>query len=168
MRSEIVKNYIRELTSSEILELSEDYYERAIAYLSELRSRGEYDKRALEEYEILEDALKFTLLLRLKKIIESILNGEKVMYERLLNYEKDALRGILDSIRRLTEQTEERGRRIPRREHGHILVRFLKRYPKIIASNGRSYGPFKKEDLAYLPAIDVKFLKSKNVVEEFQ
>jgi len=169
MKSEIVKSYIKELTSNEILELREDYYERAIEYLRDLRTRGEHDKRVLEEYEILGEALKFTFLIRLKKVLDAILNGEEVMYERLLNYERDALRGVLDVIRKLTTEIEKgEGGKVARREQRRILVRFLKKYPKIIASNGRSYGPFKEEDLAYLPSLDVRFLKDRKIVEEIQ
>ncbi|RLG63596.1 hypothetical protein DRN89_03465, partial [archaeon] len=71
--------------------------------------------------------------------------------------------------RKLTTEIEKgEGGKVARREQRRILVRFLKKYPKIIASNGRSYGPFKEEDLAYLPSLDVRFLKDRKIVEEIQ
>ncbi|MDI6690628.1 MAG: hypothetical protein QME50_02025, partial [Candidatus Bathyarchaeota archaeon] len=54
------------------------------------------------------------------------------------------------------------------KEHKVVVLRFIKDVPAIIGSDMKTYGPFKSEDIASLPAENAKILIKQGLAEKVE
>jgi DNA replication factor GINS len=112
---------------------------------------------------------------RMKKIVDAALSGQNVATEMLPEEEAEFAKIVAthvgDYYRFVDElvlgglSTEER---IPSKpaEVRLEVVRFLSDFPAIIGVDLKTYGPFKSEDIATLPAENASALISQGVVKQ--
>ena len=53
-------------------------------------------------------------------------------------------------------------------EFDYILIRFLKKTPPLVGIDLINYGPFQKEDLAYMPSKNAKILLNEKFAEKIE
>ena len=137
---ELIKALMEELTSEELRPLSRDFFNRL--------------------FDVSEECVfnlgKYLLLWRLMKVLQVMAEGSDIEWGKLTDVERDIVKYI---------ERKLQGPRRARHKRRYALVKFLKKYPKILASNGKSYGPFSQGDMALLPITDALTLEEKGVVE---
>ena len=158
---------LREENSNKQLNaLPRDYYERIGEYIGELKrllqETDQKSTRAILLSKELQQARKIARDLiaeRRLKIIRFVTEGkilskeemtveDEVLYSSILSAMNSFNEEIQRSVERKIEKSDETQEETPKR----ILVRFLREIPAIIGSDMRTYGPFKTEDIAALPA----------------
>jgi len=137
---ELIGVLMEELTSEELKPLSRDFFDRLF--------------NVSEEY--IFNLGKYLLLWRLMKVLQVMAEGGDIEWSKLTDVERDIVKYI--------ERKLQGSRRVEHKRR-YALVKFLKKYPKILASNGKSYGPFSQGDVALLPITDALTLEEKGVVE---
>jgi DNA replication factor GINS len=85
---------------------------------------------------------------------ENLLEEEKVFYDQLVNL-----------IKKRREEKLEKILRGEKKEFATVVV-FKEDVPQFVGVDEKTYGPFKKGDIAKLPEENVKILLARNVVEE--
>ncbi|RLI14636.1 MAG: hypothetical protein DRO43_03485 [Candidatus Hecatellales archaeon] len=160
MFNELYEVWLRESETSKLQKLKPDFYRHLGEYFRSLRReveeadekslKGRLRLRELEKAEALASDL---LKLRLKKIFNLLEEAEKppealnlaeeevAVYSRV----KEAFQAAEALREAVLSGVEEKP------EEKLVLVRFLKEASARVDSNLKTYGPFKEEDVAYLP-----------------
>jgi len=171
-RKRMLELLLREMESVDLLRIEEDFYEKTAKKLLHFKNFIESisDKNIredmLRQFSSTERVLKILLLLRIKKALEEIMSKDTIDYSKLPRLEREILFQVLDKYDRFLRRFQRtlQGKQYPKKT-GYRLVYFLKRYPKILASNGKSYGPFRENDLALLPLADANYLEKRGIVK---
>jgi DNA replication factor GINS len=155
--SDLYRVWKRERESSALQELPEDFYSKLGSYVkSLLEKEKELDVKSLRRQilsvEIARVGYMITSLihLRFKKI------SERQASERIHVKEE------VSFCKRLLSVIEERDKLIKEilagrfSERKYVLIRFLQSVPSVMGSDMRVYGPFKAEDVAFIPVEDAK------------
>ncbi len=170
----------RERWSRELQRLPDGFLEEMREYAQRLREQGRMVDRssligriAERERENAERMWRELLELRVRKIIEAVLEGRAIPIENLTPEEKGLHAGIGRLIAEHLEKmrsTPTRGVSIPRGKppKGMKVVRFLQSTPAIIGVDMKTYGPFKAEDVALLPEENAENLIRRGIAKEVE
>ncbi|KYH37922.1 MAG: hypothetical protein AYL28_004780 [Candidatus Bathyarchaeota archaeon B23] len=170
----------RERWSRELQRLPEGFLEEMRDYARRLREQGRMLDRssivgriAERERENAERMWRELLELRVRKIVEAVLEGRALPIEALTPEEK----GLHASLGRLMAEHLEKMRSSQPREvaiprgrppKGMKIVRFLQPIPAIIGVDMKTYGPFKAEDVALLPEENAENLIRRGIAKEVE
>ena len=176
MYKELLEAWIRERDGEELQPLPKDFYKRLSSYFRR-RIEGSriVDPRSISARLIRTEtanALRlFTKLyeLRLRKIMSMALEAMDVPRSNLTEEEAELLNYIeaFKEARDKLAETIADGREpkvTPLKSRKMALVRFLKESPAIVGVDLKSYGPFKPEDVAYIPKENAEVLEKRGVV----
>jgi DNA replication factor GINS len=130
---------------------------------------------AEKEFEILQRLSTEIAKTRMKKIVDAALSGRSVEIEVLAQEEAEFAKLIAthvgDYCRFIDElglgalSSEQEAPTQPSKARLEV-VRFLSDFPAIIGVDLKTYGPFKSEDLATLPAENASALVNQGVVKQ--
>ncbi len=175
MYEKLLKALMDEGRSEELLKLEDDFAKRVSEYLTKLDRKisnmAEDDLRRIlleKEKEIIMLAYDQLVKLRILKITVYALTGKRdLLKEELLTVDE---REFLTGLKRILEKTRKN---ILRREidieKELIVVRILKDIPeKIVGVDLKTYGPYKKEDVAAIPYMYAKILIDKGYAEPIE
>jgi len=160
---ELTRILLREYEEKELTQLDRYFYQRLMKCISKLKS-SPTDEIKLREHliDFLTKRFRELITVRMCKAMYSYALDGSIERNFLLPEEKQILDIILGKIEKLVQ-----GQRIE--IHGlkreYRIVRFLKPYPRFVASDSLSYGPFAAEDIAFIPSSDAKDLKEREIVE---
>jgi DNA replication factor GINS len=128
-----------------------------------------------KEFKILQRLSTEIAKTRMKKIVDAALSGEGIGSEALAQEESEFAKTVATHIgdyysfvddlvlgRLSTEETAPSRTAQAKLE----VVRFLSDFPAIIGVDLKTYGPFKSEDIATLPAENASALISQQVVKQ--
>jgi DNA replication factor GINS len=168
--SDLYKAWRSEKASSVPQPLPHDFYQRTTIYLKglaeELAStdvhtiQGRLLVREKEMTERLLDELRKT---RLEKILLAAQNRVPIQSGDLTEEEMITVNEIRQSLSSLG-QPQRQGRLADEL----IVVRFLQDIPEIVGVDLRTYGPFKKEDVASLPSANAYALERQGAVRAIE
>jgi len=162
--------------------LDEDFFREMSEYASRLRERARMVEKgsvrgriAEKEKENAERMLRELFNLRLRKIVSAEMEGAALDASALTPDE----RNIQAELRRLLSEHSERLKGIlmgraplpevrPRREGGFKVVRFVEALPAIIGIDMKTYGPFRPEDVASIPAENAESLIKRGIAKEVE
>lgn len=175
MYQELLEAWMRERGSGELQPLPKDFYRRLSLYfrrrleLSRIVDPKSVSAEAIQAET--ENALRvFTKLykLRVHKIISMALESTEVPRANLTEEEStllDYIRAFKEAYDKLAEAVSEgmEPKLPPLRAEEMVLVRFLKESPAIVGVDLKNYGPFKPEDVAYIPKENADILEKKGV-----
>jgi len=180
MYNELYEVWRQELEDVEPVKLPDDFYLRVADYLKKIREESRMlDKRTVKanllkkEWQNVKRMLHEFLQKRYKKLIRKVAYGEKIPMDALTTEEKkifsdvspfaEAFRTFAKSLIQghFLEIKVEKGSKI-------VVLRFLKDIPAIIGSDLKTYGPFKAEDVASLPAENAKILVKQKLAEKVE
>ena len=192
--AEVTSALARELETSELEPLDENFYKEALNLLKSLRESMETDIFANYEYRVIVSSLRKIFLLRIKKLVNSILEQGTVPDIELPEEERKIAEQLIEVIRffqgelkkeSVEKRVEARGITTQGKEEedrGHIeslqkeerkqrpiikqgvLVIFSKPYSKILIE-GLPLGPFSSGDLAFIPRRLAEELREKGIVD---
>lgn len=181
MYSELYEGWKRELQSTELEKLPSDFYPSIADYLRRLREEGRMlDKRTVKarllrgEVQNVKRMLRELIRARYKKLMRKAAEAEKVASEFLTAEEESLLKGVLP----LAEAYQAFASNLLQGhfvqmgavecQHKNAVLRFLKDVPAIIGADMKTYGPFKIEDVASLPAGNAKILIKQSLAEKVE
>jgi len=171
VRRTIIEHFLKELETQTLLTLEKNFYEKMFEEIRALKeaalksSNKDLRKKVLQESSDLEEILRRLFLCRIVKAIKRLSEEGEVEYGKLLDIEKDALYCIIGKYEKIQRRVENELTKRKTPKQRYRLVCFVKNYPKILASDGRSYGPFRENDVVLLPVADALYLKRKGVVK---
>jgi len=163
----------REKESEELQHLGKRFYAELSAYVRKLKGETKMldDKTliarlTLEESENVKRVVTDLVRTRYAKLSKGVQEGksipldhltseENVVYNSVLSTENNVesiIQGILRG--RVPPFKEDKVTEMPR----GMLIRFIQAIPAIVGSNMKTYGPFKAEDIAYLPVENAESL----------
>ena len=160
---------IRELLEEDISPVDLDFFKNIWEEI--VRIRAEIDKipdkkmrqNMVQSIIFLKEDIKNLVYVRLSKIIRSLIYTDFQSIEGKLS---DIERKVILSIFRVMEDYFPEKRKSEESIiRNFAIIFFLKKYPVILASNGKSYGPFEAGDIACLPLPDARFLIRKGVAK---
>lgn len=167
----------RELESSELSELPQDFYGIAALRIKQLRlyeltGISEEVKGAAKGLRELLVSMIFDLIeLRVKKMVSAGLEGRAVngdIYERPLVEALVSFLNEVDTLKRAVHDgdVKELQERYKSYRAGYRLVRFKSGIDSFVGIDLIEYGPFEEGDLVVLPFENAKTLIERNVVED--
>jgi DNA replication initiation complex subunit (GINS family) len=179
MYNELFTIWKKEKTNDELQDLERDYYQQLMAFLTKIKgNKKDSNKESLEhklskkEFHKIEKLVLETIEIRFQKIVKAISSGnqisskvltkeEKTIYEELMkgfqffeNFRNEILRGEID---------KKSGSNGNPTEDTKLLVRFVEDVPSLMGVDMKTYGPFKKEDIAMLLKDNAKVLIDRGV-----
>lgn len=151
-----------------LTKLPEDFYISLSAYLEQKRNLKE-DRRTALEMKNIELLLEDIFNRRERKILnfaiiaartgippENISMDEREFFDRIVAEIKGRRN---DSLRKMLGDKKE--------ELANLIV-FKEDVPEFVALDEKTYGPFKKGDIAKLPEENMKMLVERGIAEEFK
>jgi len=170
-------NYFKaEKNTKDLLDIPKDIYKRIAKYLS--RFEGLEESKDINyllmqrEKELILDIAERLIDIRVEKAeklgekneqILKLTDEEKYIFDALIKKEKRR-RIVLEALKKGREKELEKvSKWVSSRT---LLVRFLQDLPAIVGSDMKSYGPFKKEDIANLPYDNAIVLIKGGMAEE--
>ncbi|MDH7477935.1 MAG: hypothetical protein QHH17_06100 [Candidatus Bathyarchaeota archaeon] len=180
MYSELYEVWKDELENVELVKLSDDFYLRVAEYLKRVREESRMlDKRTVKanllkkEWQNVKRMLRELTQARYKKLVKKLAKGEKIPLDALTMEEKKVFTGVssfADAYLNFAKSLIQ-GQFLKvemEKKHKVVVLRFLKDVPAIIGSDMKTYGPFKTEDIASLPAENAKILVKQGLAEKVE
>jgi len=182
---ELFEAWRKERKSRQLQPLPEGFYKDLAQYINKLKEavmkkEGIEQKLAAKELENAKNLAKSLIKTRFLKIMRGIMLKKPLPEENIAPEERELrsqiekVREVFNSLlRRILALDEAKGRadrgglfegeaKKPKR----ILVRLLRDVPVIVGADMRPYGPFKREDVAVLPAENALALVGRGVAVE--
>ena len=182
---ELFEAWRRERKNRQLQPLPKDFYKNLAQYIKTLRekaSRAEGIERRLAERELenAENLAKSLMKTRFLKIMRRVIMKKPIPKENLAPEEvelKEQIQRVQEAFRSLLRQAlalSEAGGKVKleglleeeAKKPKRILVRLLRDVPAIVGADMRPYGPFKREDIAVLPAENALALVGRGVAVE--
>jgi DNA replication factor GINS len=180
MYDELLEAWKTEKLNVEIQPLPRDFYVRLAEYIRKIREeRRMLDEKTVKgslmkkEEENVKKMAAELIQIRYEKIMSLIRRGEVVPASNLTDEEErwsqeSSLQ--LDSFKKFTEKLlQGRLEKVEeKRNSGQMVVRLLRDIPEIVGADMKTYGPFKKEDIASLPKENAKVLIKQGAAVEIE
>jgi len=174
MYSDLYQAWKTEKFSSLPQPLPSDLYHRAIMYLNgidqELSTTDTHTVQGrllLMEKEMTERLLDELRQTRIQKIMAAAQNRIPIQTTSLTEEESTALEKIKQSLTSLDQQLPASPKKEDLAEELRV-VRFLEDIPEIVGVDLKIYGPFKKEDVASLPAPNAQALEKQGAAKPIE
>lgn len=169
---ELIRKIQREEQSSpKLIKLPENFFERVASYLQHKRELVEKkeDRKAALEIKNVERLVENIFNRRERKIINQaiITVRTQIPPENLTEEEKEFFESLVELIKKRRKEKLEEILKIPKKEEVELVV-FKEEVPEFVGADGKSYGPFKKGDIAKLPEENIKILIKRGIVEKFK
>ncbi|HDJ96612.1 MAG TPA: DNA replication complex GINS family protein, partial [Candidatus Aenigmarchaeota archaeon] len=171
---EVIRNVHRaERRSAKLTKLPEDFFEKVNDYLNRKRFLAEkkMDEKAFLEVRNIERLIEEVFNIRERKIINQALIAVRtgIPPENLTKEESDFFNKVVELLKR---RREEELKRILERgevtEEKIKLLIFKEDVPEFVGADMKTYGPFKKGDIAKLPDENAELLVKAGKAEFFE
>lgn len=180
MYEELYKTWKREKETSSLQPLPEDFYEKVANYIKRIREeRRMLDNKTTKgklikiEFENVKKMIEEILRIRLEKILDTLKSGEEIPKNYLAREERrigEKTLPIAEYFQELTKNLFQG--KLPEasrgKERSKIVIRFLRDVPAIVGVDLKTYGPFKKEDVASLPIENARVLVRQGLAVEVE
>ncbi len=166
---ELIRKIQREEQSSQkLVKLPENFFDAVAEYISKKR-RNRDDKRSVLEVRNIERLIEDIFNRRERKIINmAIINARTgILPENLTEEEKIFYQSLLETIKKRRENNLKKILE-EKKEEIVTLVVFKEDFPEFLGIDEKTYGPFKKGDIARLPEENIRPLLEKGIVEKFE
>ena len=172
MYSELYKAWKSEKSSALPQPLPADFYRQTMMYLNGINDElSTTDTHTIQgrllvtEKEMTERLLNELRQTRIQKIVSSAQNQIPIQPTSLIEEESNVFEKIKQSLSSLRQQPPDRNDD----QNGELsVVRFLEDIPEIVGVDLRIYGPFKKEDVASLPAPNAHALERQGAAKAIE
>lgn len=178
---DLMENWRRERENEALQSIPEKFYAEMTDYISKIQDARSQEDVSLasriteKESGYAQRLLKELTQLRMKKIIESELNGVVLAGKNLTREEQI----FYSDLRRVLSSHEERLKSIlmghvpqidtkPSPDVGLKVIRFLKAVPAIIGIDMKTYGPFQLEDVVAIPVENAENLIRRGLAKEVE
>jgi DNA replication initiation complex subunit (GINS family) len=165
----IRKIHTEEQQGPKLSKIPENFFEAVNEYLQKKKQITlKDDRKVVLEIKNIERLVQDIYDRRERKIVTAAINSARVgiVPENMTEEEKRFFNFLVAEIKK---RREERLQKIfsPEKETISMII-FKEDVPAFVGSDLRTYGPFKKGDIAKLPEENVKLLLEQKVAEEFK
>jgi DNA replication initiation complex subunit (GINS family) len=181
MYDEILNAWKIEKAHEDLQPLPKDFYRRVSMYFKQLAENLRIVDRESVSAELLKSEVEYATMLftrlyklRIDKMISKIVKNQEVARSSLTD-EEDALIRSLKLFKEESDTIVEsilNGREpqiiLPEFGNKMTFVRFLKESPAIVGMDLKTYGPFRPEDLAYMPEENAEILEKRGIVAKIK
>ncbi|MFQ6080185.1 MAG: hypothetical protein ACE5OW_00755 [Candidatus Bathyarchaeia archaeon] len=180
MYDELYEAWREERESAEVQKLPRDFFVRLAGYVKKIREEGRMlDKKTTRarliqrEFKNVKKLVRDLIQLRYDKALRKAMTGKIVPRDVLTEEEERLQSDISPSVEAyqalLKKILTGRLPHLERKEKPKtVVVRILQEIPAIIGSDMKTYGPFKPEDIATLPAENARVLIKQGVAVEVE
>lgn len=178
MYSQLHEIWKQELEDPELVKLPPDFYAGIAEYVKKLKEESRMlDKRTVKanllkkEMQNMKRMTWELIQARYRKIVNKSAKGEDVSRE-VLTVEEEQIYGKISPLAETVSNfaSEILHGHAPRTmidmRHKRITLRLVKEVPAIVGADMKTYGPFKTEDVASLPAENAKILIKQGLAEK--
>jgi len=150
-----------------LTKLPENFYQNLKDYLDQKRKLP--DKKVALESKNIERLIEDVFNRRERKILNQAIITARINIppENLTKEEKDFFNQLVSLIKQ-RRKLELNSIFALRKEELVSLVVFKEDTPEFVGSDEKTYGPFKKGDMAKLPEENIKVLLERKIVEKFK
>ncbi len=158
-----------EQRSPKLTKLPDNFFPAVSAYLQQKRKVIRDDRKTALELKNIERLIEDVFNRRERKILnsaiiaartkmspENLADDERGFFDRIVGWVKERRNESLKKM--MTEEKEELA----------SLIVFKEDTPEFVAIDEKTYGPFKKGDIAKLPEENMKVLIERGIAEEFK
>ena len=157
-----------EMSNPKLAKLPENFYENVMEYIRVKRKAEREGRKIVTELRNVERLVRAIFLKREKKIVDAALKffDGNIVPENMSEEEKKFFENILTLLK---ERREKILKKILEGKTEKVkLVIFKENVPEFVGTDEKTYGPFKKGDVAKLPEKIMKLLIEQGVAEEFE
>lgn len=169
---EIIRKVQREeQRSPKLTKLPEGFYEGVVKYLERKRETAKRleDRKVSIEIKNVERLVEDIFNRRERKIVNFAINSARtgLPVENLTEEEKKLFDEILKLLKKRRDSFFEMVKKTGEEAHGEIIM-FKEDVPEFVGSDGKTYGPFKKGDVAKIPEDNAKVFIERGVAEKIK
>jgi DNA replication factor GINS len=172
-----------EKEQAELQPLNRDFFQDLSRYVNSLREELQsLDEKTWKSELITEEQKRIKTLLidlivtRFQKMLDAVRDEHELTSNQLTTEEEYSYNALQLTWKHMQTVVDDilRGRPpkiasdISMKKPKRLLVRFLQAIPAIVGPDMKTYGPFKKEDVAYLPAENAEVLIKRDIVTEVE
>jgi len=180
MYNKLYEAWRKEKESSTLQPLPKDFYKKVAEYIKRIREESRMiDNKTIKgklskiEYENVKKMINELLTLRLGKILSCLSSGKEISKNCLTSEEEkigEETISIAEYFRELAKNLlyGKVSRDTSKEERRKVVVRFIKDVPAIVGVDLRTYGPFRSEDVASLPAENARVLIRQGLAVEVE
>ena len=180
MYDELYRAWKSETEKTELEKLSADFYPKIADYMTKLREEGRMlDKRTMKTNLIKKESQNSRAMIerliqtRYRKILAKMARGEDIAQDIMTPEERQiySKASPFSEVVRSFAKEIIRGQTLKTKietEHRRTTLRFLKEVPAIIGADIKTYGPFKVEDVASIPAENSRILMKQSLAEKLE
>ncbi len=152
-----------------LTKLPENFYISLSAYLEQKKSLIKDDRKTALEMKNIERLIEDIFNRRERKILNSAIIAARtnIPSENLNDEEKEFFDKIVNWIKERRDSDLKKMLSGEKEELVSLIV-FKEDTPEFVGSDEKSYGPFKKGDIARLPEENMKVLIERGIAEEFK
>jgi len=157
-----------EMSNPKLAKLPENFYENVMEYIRVKKKAEREGRKIVTELRNVERLVRAIFLKREKKIVDAALKffDGNIVPENMSEEEKKFFENILTLLK---ERREKILKKILEGKTEKVkLVIFKENVPEFVGTDEKTYGPFKKGDVAKLPEEIMKLLIEQGVAEEFE
>jgi DNA replication factor GINS len=180
MYSQLYEIWKQELEDPELVRLPPDFYAGIVEYAKKLKEESRMlDKRTVKanllkkEMQNMKHMVRELIRARYRKILNRAARGEEVSRD-VLTVEDEQIYGKISPLAEIVSNFASEilhghePKTMSDLKHKRITMRMLKEIPAIIGADMKTYGPFKTEDVASLPAENARILAKQNLAEKVE
>jgi DNA replication factor GINS len=180
MYDELYEAWRKEKENTEVQLLPKDFFDRLAQYVKRLREEGRMlDEKTMRAKLLVRESKNVKKLcgeliqLRYEKILKKVMAGETAVKEGLTHDEEKLFREIVTPTESyqnfLKNVLSGRSPSVEVKDKAKKRVlRFLQKTPAIIGTDMKTYGPFKPEDVASVPAENARVLVKQGLAVEVE
>lgn len=173
MYNALLERWQEERTSTNLLPLRDSFLQRLREYIENLLTKMKAEdipelQRHLHETELtnLRFMLNDLIKARINKILLQLINSSNLDFDRLTRQERRFVDQLSRNMRIAFMLEDDLFAPIDAESTSRsLMIRFIEDHPQISGVDLRTYGPFKADDLAALPAENARALIRRNKAE---
>ncbi|RLF17061.1 MAG: hypothetical protein DRJ66_01705 [Thermoprotei archaeon] len=163
----LIKIWLKELEENELTEVPFDIYEKVSGYLRQIKESDVPQSIRSAEEKFIRKLVLSLFKIRITKLITAFLSGVAISTEDLPPEEREVLNAFRNSFDKIlikfSQDLSSKVKEKERRRKSYVLIRFRADIPRFVGSDNNIYGPFRCEDVAFIPSPDAEDLISKGL-----
>ncbi|MCX8166902.1 MAG: hypothetical protein N3E37_03555 [Candidatus Micrarchaeota archaeon] len=161
--------YRQESKQAELTKVPDDFYQKLNSLLIETKTLANKSQKLekLIEYKNMINIAESFVNIRIRKIIRlaSLLDNELLTKKKLTHEEEEFAKNLINVIKDFkTKHTYKEDME----QHSHKKIVILQEVPEYVGKDGKTYGPFNKNQVVDLPVEESDYLISTQFAKEYE
>lgn len=167
---ELIRKIQREeQRSPKLAQIPAYFYSSVNSYIQQKKRLAREDRKGMLEVKSIERLVEDVFDRRERKIVTAAVNAARtnIQPENMTDEEKDFFDLVTATIRQRRDQNLKKMMSTEKGTESNLIV-FKEDVPEFVGSDMKSYGPFKRGDIANLPQDNMDILMQQGMIEQFK